>query len=30
VYFSKVKINPPLLKELFEFKVPEGVDVFEN
>jgi len=30
IYFSKVKINPQLEKSVFEFTVPEGVDVFEN
>lgn len=30
IYFSKVKINPVLEYSIFEFKAPEGVDVFEN
>lgn len=30
VYFSNVKVNPQLKKGLFEFKAPEGVDIFEN
>ena len=30
IYFSDVKINPPLSDTIFEFKAPKGVDVFEN
>jgi len=30
IYFTKVKVNPQLDKSIFEFKAPEGVDVFEN
>lgn len=30
IYFSKVKINPPLKESIFELKTPKGVDVFEN
>ncbi len=30
IYFTKVKVNPPLEKFLFEFIAPAGVDVFEN
>ncbi|MFW5442738.1 MAG: outer membrane lipoprotein chaperone LolA [Methylococcaceae bacterium] len=30
IYFSDVKINPPLEDSLFEFIAPEGVDIFEN
>ncbi len=30
IYFSEVKINPPLDDALFKFTAPAGVDVFEN
>lgn len=30
IYFSKVKINPPLKESLFKFTPPEGVDIFEE
>ncbi|MCF6250634.1 MAG: outer membrane lipoprotein chaperone LolA [Methylococcaceae bacterium] len=30
IYFSDVKLNPQLDESLFEFKAPEGVDIFEN
>ncbi|MFK5951114.1 MAG: outer membrane lipoprotein chaperone LolA [Methylococcales bacterium] len=30
IYFTKVKVNPALETSIFEFKAPEGVDVFEN
>jgi len=30
IYFSNVKVNPTLEKNIFEFEAPEGVDVFEN
>lgn len=30
IYFSNIKINPTLSDSLFNFKAPEGVDVFEN
>ncbi len=30
IYFTEVKINLQLEKSIFEFKAPEGVDVFEN
>jgi outer membrane lipoprotein carrier protein len=30
IYFTKVKVNPQLDNSIFEFKAPEGVDVFEN
>lgn len=30
IYFSKVKTNPALSNDIFEFRVPEGVDIFEN
>ena len=30
IYFSDVKINPPLNDTIFKFNVPQGVDVFEN
>ncbi len=30
IYFTKVKVNPVLETSIFEFKAPEGVDVFEN
>ena len=30
IYFTEVKINPQLEKSIFEFKAPEGVDIFEN
>ncbi len=30
IYFTDVKINPQLENSVFEFKAPEGVDVFEN
>ncbi len=28
IYFSNLKVNTPINSEVFEFKVPEGVDVF--
>ncbi|MFU8790207.1 MAG: outer membrane lipoprotein chaperone LolA [Methylobacter sp.] len=30
IYFSNVVLNPPLKQTLFEFKAPEGVDVFSD
>ncbi|PKM12198.1 MAG: outer membrane lipoprotein carrier protein LolA [Gammaproteobacteria bacterium HGW-Gammaproteobacteria-3] len=30
IYFSNVKINPPLKNSLFKFTPPEGVDIFEE
>lgn len=30
IYFSNVVLNPPLKQTLFEFKVPDGVDVFSD
>lgn len=30
IYFSNVVLNPPLKQSLFEFKAPEGVDVFSD
>jgi outer membrane lipoprotein carrier protein len=30
IYFSNVKTNTTIAKEIFEFTAPEGVDVFEN
>jgi len=30
IYFSNVVLNPPLKQTLFEFKAPQGVDVFSE
>lgn len=30
IYFSNLKINPAVDQAVYDFKVPEGVDVFEN
>jgi len=30
IYFSNVVLNPPLKQTLFEFKAPEGVDIFSD
>ena len=30
IYFTEVKTNIPLDKDIFKFTAPEGVDVFEN
>jgi len=30
IYFSHIKKNQPLNQQLFQFKVPDGVDIFEN
>lgn len=30
IYFSNVKKNPTLNKNIFEFKAPKGVDILEN
>jgi outer membrane lipoprotein carrier protein len=30
IYFSNVKLNPPLKSTLFEFQAPKGVDVFSE
>jgi len=30
IYFSNVKLNPPLKLDLFEFKAPKGVDIFSE
>lgn len=30
IYFSNIRVNPNLSDSLFQFKPPEGVDVFEN
>ena len=30
IYFSKVKINPPIKASVFEFVAPKGVDVFSD
>jgi outer membrane lipoprotein carrier protein len=30
IYFSNLKINTPINPKVFEFKAPEGVDVFSD
>jgi outer membrane lipoprotein carrier protein len=30
IYFSNLLLNPPIKPTVFEFKVPDGVDVFSN
>lgn len=30
IYFSNIQLNPALNDSLFDFKAPQGVDVFEN
>ncbi|MCQ8105127.1 outer membrane lipoprotein chaperone LolA [Methylomonas sp. SURF-2] len=30
IYFSNIKLNPVLRNDMFDFKPPKGVDVFEN
>ena len=30
IYFSNIKLNPSLDPNLFNFKAPKGVDIFEN
>jgi outer membrane lipoprotein carrier protein len=30
IYFSNIKLNPPLKDDMFELKLPKNVDVFEN
>jgi outer membrane lipoprotein carrier protein len=30
IYFSNIKINNPIAADIFQFEVPDGVDVFED